>query len=276
METTITNDTLSTTSETEVATEEAVVESAAPQAETDTTETEAEGTAAAEEDATQDESNESLGDEPAEALWSLGISYNHEDVELTKDEAVRLSQLGKHYEENIKATFDNLDYLAALRGKTPKEYIDELISVTDSMYREQLIRELGEDNEHIEDLIELRRAKNDKAYQKVKQEREEKENKAFEEKNANINTRLAEQFESIKKVFPNYESISDIPSNVFKAAVKSGDLEKEVLRFHFAEQKKIEEANKKENINKSQSIGTAKANDTEDGVSSAFKRGLWG
>ena len=271
MEATITNDTLSTTSESEVATEEAVVDTATPQAETDTASKEAQDTAAAEEGI-----EDTTPDVPAEVPWSLGISYNHEDMELTKDEAVRLSQLGKHYEEKIKSTFDSLDYLAALRGKTPKEYIDELITATDDMYRQELIEQLGEDNEHINELVELRRAKNDKTYQAVKKEREDKENKARMDAETSTNTRLAEQFEKLKSVFPAYENISDIPASVFKAAVKSGDLEKEVLRFHFAEQKKVEEAKQKQNTNKNQSVGTAKTDTTEDGVSNAFLKGLWG
>ena len=270
MKATITNDTLSTTSESEVATEEVVVDTATPQAESDTTDTEAQDTAAAEEGI-----EETTPDASAETPWSLGISYNHEDFELTKDEAVRLSQLGKHYEDKIKSTFDSLDYLAALRGKTPKEYIDELITATDDMYRQELIEQLGEGNEHIEELVALRREKNDKTYQAVKKEREDKENKAREDAETNTNTRLAEQFEKLKSVFPAYESISDIPASVFKAAVKSGDLEKEVLRFHFAEQKKVEEAKKKQVENTKQSTGSVSSSEKEHDDMNAFKKSFW-
>jgi hypothetical protein len=270
MEATITNEALSTTSESEVATEEVVVDTATPQAESDITDTEAQDTAAAEEGA------EETSNAEAEIPWSLGISYNHEDFELTKDEAVRLSQLGKHYEEKIKATFDGLDYLAALRGKTPKEYIEDLIAATDNMYREELIEQLGEDNEHIEELVALRREKNDKTYKDAKREREEKENKARQEAETNTNTRLAEQFENIKAVFPAYGNIADIPANVFKAAVKSGDLEKELLRFHFAEQKKVEKEKQKQVENSKQSTGPVSTSDKEHDNMSAFKRSFWG
>jgi hypothetical protein len=252
---------------------DAVEESGAPKTDEASTDTTQEETAAAEVPAAE---GDGASAPPTEEPFSFSFQYRHEDITVSKDEATELLQLGKHYKENLKATFDNLDFLAAIRGKDPKEYIEELVAATDSMYREELIEQLGADNPHIDELVELRKSKNLKNYEDIKKNRADKEEQAFLDAEKSTNTKLAEQFESIKQSFPQYENIKDIPESVFKAAVKSGDLEKEVLRFHFAEQKKVEKAKEKENTNKNQTTGTAKTNDVEDGITSAFLRGLWG
>jgi hypothetical protein len=267
MEATITNDTPSTTSETEVATEVAEVETGAPKTEDTPATEEAQDTANAEEqNAPENDTN----------TWSLPISFNHEDMELGRDEAIRLSQLGKHYEENVKGIFDRLDYLAAIRGTNPKDYIEELITATDTIYREELTNDLGEGNPHIEELVELRRNQNMQKYETAKKERTEADNKAREETAKNSNIKIAEQFESLKESFPEYNAITDIPEKVFKAAIKSGDLEKEVLRFHFAEQKKVEKEKQKQVENSKQSTGPVSTSDKEHDNMSAFKRSFWG
>lgn len=259
--------------------EEVVVEtsdeSGAPKTDESTVETAQEETAAAEVSSAEEESGQETA-ESVEEPFNFSFKYRHEDVNVSKDEAIELMQLGKHYKDNQREIFDHLDYLAALRGKDAKEYIKELVDATDSIYRAELIEQLGYDNPHIDELMELHKSKNLKNYEEIKKNRAEKEKQDYENAQKDANTKLAEQFESVKKVFPEYQNVSDIPDAVFKAAVKSGDLEKEVLRFHFAESKKVEKAKEKEIQNNKQATGTAKTSDTEDGVTSAFLRGLWG
>jgi hypothetical protein len=143
-------------------------------------------------------------------------------------------------------------------------------------YREELEYQLGEDNEHIEELMELYRSKNRKNYESAKAERESKARAAEEEAQKSVSTKLAEQFESIRADFPEYDSIEKIPDVVFKRATKSGDLEKELLRFEKTERNKVEAAKASEAKNNNENIGSAISTPTEDNSVSAFMRGLWG
>ena len=178
---------------------DAAEESGAPKTDEASTDTTQEETAAAEVPAAE---GDGAAAPPTEEPFSFSFQYRHEDITVSKDEATELLQLGKHYKENLKATFDNLDFLAAIRGKDPKEYIEELVAATDSMYREELIEQLGADNPHIDELVELRKSKNLKNYEDIKKNRADKEEQAFLDAEKSTNTKLAEQFESIKQSFP--------------------------------------------------------------------------
>lgn len=203
------------------------------------------------------------------------IRYKHEDLDISVDEAKRLAQMGKHYEDNVKSTLDSLDYVATLRGKSVKELVDELRSGVDSSYREELIAQFGEDNPIVDEMMELRQAKNDKAYDKAKSDRAAKEQQAEEEAQKSVTARLAEQFESIREIFPEYDTAEKVPEAVIKRAIKSGDLEKELLRFKLTEQKKIEAAKASQEKNKKENIGSVASDKAEDNVASAFMRGIW-
>lgn len=209
--------------------------------------------------------------------WTL--QYNHEDVKVSRDEAVKLAQLGYHLEQinkehgaNVKEVMASLDYIATLQGKSVKDVVDMLVNGIDSAYREELVEELGEDNPLVEELLENRRAKNNKAYEDAKAERASKAMQAEQSKTA----KLAEQFEAVRELFPELDTVDKVPDAVIKAAMKSGDLEKEMLRYQLSEARKIEAATQTANKNKNENIGSMATDTAEDGVSSAFLRGLWG
>lgn len=209
--------------------------------------------------------------------WTL--QYNHADVKVSRDEAVKLAQLGYHLEQinkehgaNVKEVMASLDYIATLQGKSVKDVVDMLVNGIDSAYREELVEELGEDNPLVEELLENRRAKNNKAYEDAKAERAAKAQQAEQNKTV----QLAEQFEAIRELFPEYDTVEKVPDAVIKKAINSGDLEKEMLRYKLSEQKKVDAATATATKNKNQNIGSVASDTAEDGVSSAFLRGLWG
>lgn len=216
------------------------------------------------------------GETTATVPESFKIRYKHEDVNLTVDEARRLAQVGKHYEDNVKQTLDSLDYVATLQGKSVKDLVDALVNGVDAAYREELEAELGEDNPLLEEMLELRRSKNDKAYHEAKSNREKAEQQAEEEAQKSASTKLAEQFEAVREIFPEYDTVEKVPDTVIKRALQSGDLEKEMLRYQLSEAKKVEAAKATSEKNKKENIGSVASDTAEDGVSSAFLRGLWG
>lgn len=211
---------------------------------------------------------------PEEDLFTL--RFNHEDVSVPKTEAVRLAQLGKHYEEKTKPLLDDLDYYATIHGKTVTEVVKELVDGIESAYRDELSYQLGSDSEMIEELMEVRRAKNRKNYEESKAAREKSEREAEEAAEKDTATRLAEQFDGLRDIFPEFDTIEKVPDSVIKRAVKSGDLEKELLRYEKSERVKIEAAKASEELNKKSNVGSVHSAEAENGIETAFMRGLWG
>lgn len=228
------------------------------------------------EDAKSTENTEQGEEEANTAQELLKIRYMHEDVDIPIDEAKRLAQMGKHFEDNVKGTLDQLDYVATLQGKSVKELVESLVNGVDNAYREELISELGEDNPLVEEMLELRRSKNDKAYEKAKAERSAQEKAAEEEAKKSVTTRLAEQFESIREIFPEYDTVEKVPDTVIKRAIKSGDLEKEMLRYERLERQKVEAALASQEKNKNNNIGSIKTGENESGIMDAFLKGIRG
>ena len=226
------------------------------------------------EDAESTENTEQGEAEKSAAQEFFKIRYMHEDVDIPVDEAKRLAQMGKHFEDNVKGMIDRLDYVATLQGKSVKELVEDLVNGVDNAYREELISELGEDNPLVDEMMELRRAKNDKAYEKAKSERSAKEKAAEEEARKSVTTRLAEQFEGVRQIFPEYDTVEKVPDTVIKRAIKSGDLEKEMLRWEKTERNKIEAAKASQEKNKNNNIGSIKTGENESGIMDAFLKGI--
>jgi hypothetical protein len=214
---------------------------------------------------------------------SVTLQFNHEDVKVSRDEAVRLAQhgyfvekLNKEHNANLKEVISALDYVATIQGKTVNEIVEGLKNGIENAYREELVEELGAENPLVEEMLELRRSKNDKTYETAKAERLAREKQAAEEAEKSVSVKLAEQFEGVREMFPEFDAIEKVPDVVLKKAIKSGDLEKEMLRYKLTEQKKVETAKAVSEKNKKENIGPIASEVTEDGVYSAFLKGLWG
>lgn len=259
-----------------IPTEEATVQDAEVNTETDN------DTNNAEDENISADGTENTDTQAAEDTFT--IRYMHEDVNISMDEARRLAQLGRHYEENVKKSFDlvgketldNLDYVATLQGKTVKELVEGLVNGVDSAYKDELIAELGADNPLIEEMLEFRRSKNNKAYEDAKAERSTREKAAEEEAQKSATAKLAEQFEGLRDLFPEYDTVEKVPDTVIKKALKSGDLEKELLRYEKTEKTKVEAAKALAEKNQKNDIGSVKSTENESGISEAFMKGLWG
>ena len=204
------------------------------------------------------------------------LRYKHEDISVSRDEAKRLAQLGKHYEENDKKLIDDLDYVATLKGMTVKDLVKRLVDSDESDYREELVAQFGDDSDVVNDMLELRRQKNRKAYDEAVTNRNAAEKQAEEEAQKSATTKLVEQYEAVRELFPAYDTVEKVPDAVIKAALKSGDLEKELLRFELSERNKTDAAKATSEKNKKENVGSVASDNTDDGLSSAFVRGVWG
>ena len=229
----------------------------------------------AENEADGKEGTETVEEPSAKEEAMFQIRYMHEDLDIPMAEAKRYAQMGKHYEENIKNTFDSLDYIASLQGKSVKELVQGMVDGVDSARREELIEELGADNPLVDELMEVYKAKNNKAYETAKAERAAREKQAEEEAEKSVTTKLAEQFEDVRKTFPEYDTLEKVPDAVLKKAIKSGNLELELFRYRLSEDKKIEAEKASQQKNKNETTGSVHSAEGEDGFSSAFMKGLW-
>ena len=259
---------------------ELMIEETIPTEEANTQPTDTEETSApeqTEEKVTEgEEDNTAPINENVPAEEELSLRYNHKDIKVLKSEAVRLAQMGKNYEDNLKPVLEELDYFATLQGKNVKDLVKELVDGVENSYREELTEQFGEGNPLIEEMLELKRAKNKKSYDAAKADREAKEKAAEEEAEKSVSLKLAEQFESVRESFPEYDAIEKIPDSVLKRAIEGGNLELELLRYEKTERAKIEAAKASQEKNNKTNIGSASSAPTEDNSMSAFMRGLWG
>ena len=203
------------------------------------------------------------------------LRYKHEDISVSRDEAKRLAQLGKHYEENDKKILDDLDYVATLKGMTVKDLVKRLVDSDESDYREELVAQFGEDSDVVKDMLELRRQKNRKAYDEAVTNRNAAEKQAEEEAQKSATAKLAEQYEAVRELFPAYDTVEKVPAAVITAALKSGALEKELLRFELSERNKTDAAKATSEKNQKENVGSVASDNKDDGLSSAFVRGVW-
>lgn len=211
------------------------------------------------------------------------ITYNHEDVVVSMEEGKRLAQYGlfmdkldKEYSANIKEIIKDLDYYATIQNKSANEVVKELVNGIEESYRNELVEKFGEDAEIVDEMVELRRNKNNKFYEAAISDRATRNKQAQEEAQKTVFERLAGQFEELRELFPDIDTIEKIPDAVLKKAAESGDLEKEMLRYEKSERTKIEAAKASQEKNKKENIGSVQSTETESGTISAFMSGLWG
>ncbi len=254
-------DVQSATSEQTEQTQELNSETATPPAPQD-------GTGTDEETARADEGEavaESAEEQPPAPFVSF--DYNHERVDMTEDEAVEALQIGMHFSRS-------LEYLAALAGTTPRDYLINQIEQTENSYRLELEEEFGEGDPRVEKLLKLRKMENQEIYEKYKQDRASEKQKQIE----SVNSRLAGEFEKLQKMFPELTAVKDIPDSVLQSAVKEDiPLELSYLRYLRTEDKKIKEEQAAADTAAKASTGSVKSAESKtDETFDNFMRGLWG
>ncbi len=197
----------------------------------------------------------------------ITVRFNHEDRVLTKDEAVLFAQKGLKLDK-LQPLLDELSYLAALRGKTPIETVKEYIALDESVYKNQIISEYGEDPNVIDAMMEkYKTEKLSKRAQFVDENRQQAEKKEFSEK-------IAEEFSELKGECPEIDSLDKIPVAVLKEA-KQHNLLNAYLRYKNRQERLIALNNQTRKANKEAQVGNLTAGGEQfDTLLMAFLKGL--
>ena len=208
------------------------------------------------------------GNEPTEPF--LTIQYNHEDRNLTQDEAKTLAQKGVAYDSMYKT----ISRAAALKGVDVKTFIESFEKAQDEAYRQELIDKYGEDDmETVDTLMEVYQSKKENTIKTA----EEAEQQKLRDQQTTLESRLATEFIELQKEFPEIDKFDKLPNAVKTAAANGQDLLSAYLRFKHSEQKKIDAANKSQQAAKNSSTGSLSSGQTSQSATmDAFMKGLYG
>lgn len=202
------------------------------------------------------------------------IRYNHEDKDLTRDEAIQYAQKGFKYDA-VKPTLDRLAFLSATKGKGAQEWLEELITAEEEKYREELIVKYDGDFEVVDLFMKQYKAENEAKYNKYKNDKAEADSRAEKEAKQTLESRIASEFVDLQKEFPEITDVTMLPKAVLEQAKKGKDLTDAFLRYKHQQTKRIGNAKQNAKANASASTG-AMTGDAEqyDSVMEAFLKGL--
>ncbi len=167
---------------------------------------------------------------------TVAVRYNHEDRELSMDEARTYAQMGMRY-ESLTPTLDKLRMMAAGRGQNLAEFVDAWSAADERATLEQYLQKTGGDRETAEKLMRMEQAER----RSVCEERDRQDQKADEDARTAVTERLASEFIELQGEFPELTTIEGVPDAVVRDATKNGrHLLDAYLRYQRAESKKIE------------------------------------
>lgn len=204
----------------------------------------------------------------------ITVQYNHKNQGFTKEEAIKFIQKGMHTE----SLRNKLEYAAAVQGVDVNTLVDYISSAPERAHREYLEGLYGEGSKEVEIGMEIYRQKQPESYKKIIADHENsiKEEK-LEAERKNVNSRLAEEYITLKAQMPQAPKYSDLPDSVIiEAAQGKRDLYSAYLCYLHEEKQKINAAKKSETAAQSASTGAMKSG--KDDLSSAdigFLSGLW-
>lgn len=167
---------------------------------------------------------------------TIPVRYNHEDRELTLEEATRYAQLGLQQDAQLQ----RLNRLAADNAKTLQQLIGDL----EQSYREQvyagLLEECGGNEAVARRLLDAEMKEKDAAYATRQQEAA----KSAEDAKAARQEKLAGELQELMDEFPErVKAARDVPQSVYADAQKNGrSLLDAYLRYDRAEAKKVNAA----------------------------------
>lgn len=230
-------------------------------------ETEAEAASQAEAEVTETEEQEQTDQ-------GIKVRFNHQDRELTREEAITYAQKGLKY-DNIAPMLDELSYLAAINGKTASELVKEYINQGEAMYRRGLEEKYGDDTEVIEMMMERYRTENKAKYEKAESQRKIAEEAAEKQARETLEGRLADAFVRLQKEFPELQNFAELPKEVKQAAADGKDLVTAYLLHQHREERKTSAAKQAEAAANKASAGKMDpAGENDDPLMSAFLKGL--
>lgn len=231
------------------------------------TDTATQGSEANADTSAQSGENTDASEAQAEAPY-LEIKYNHEKKGLTREEAISWAQKGMHYE----STYNALERAAAIKGVSVNDFLKNLETAEDEAYKQSLIERFGNDEDVINEMMELREIKKQKAIDSAK----ETQRLDAEAREQSANERIAKEFTQMKKDFPEVTEYSALPQAVKQAANEGMPLAYAYLMYQHTEKQKVETANRQAAEAEKHSAGSMGSAEATDMVGDAFLKGLLG
>lgn len=212
---------------------------------------------------------ESEAEAPTAAEEPFLVRFNHEERELTRDEAVQYAQKGLKLDA-VTPTLEKLSYLAAAQGKGASEWLDGLIKEREDAYRAEL-EEKYEDAEVIELFMAKYKTENEDKYAKFKSDKAQAE----EAERKTLESRIADEFIELQKEFPEITDIAKLPKEVLAQGQNGKNLTDAYLRYKHNENKRINAEKQSAARNANASAGKISGEDSEaDPLFTAFLSGL--
>ena len=213
---------------------------------------------------------ESISEKKTEPF--ISVRYNHKNRDFTKEEAKKFIQKGMHT-ESLRA---KLEFLAKNQGTDVNSIVERIVKAPEEQHRRYLESIYGKGSLNVEIGMDIFRQKQSDEYKKLMSDEENsiKENETINE----INSRLANQYLTLKAEMPNAPEYCKLPDSVIlEAAEGKRDLYSAYLHYLNKERMKIEAAKKMEVAANTASSGKM-GKGGEDNMSSSdrnFLLGLW-
>lgn len=205
----------------------------------------------------------------------VSVQYNHKNRDFTKDEAIKFIQKGMHTE----SLRNKLEYVASIQGVDVNTLVERIVSAPEKAHREHLERMYGKGSKDVEIGMQIYREKQSEEYKKIMAERENSiEIKQKEIERKSVNSRLADEYITLKNEMPDAPQYSQLPDSVIiEAAEGKRDLYSAYLCYLHKERTKIDAAKKSQESAASASMGAMKSNggDEVSLVDKNFLSGLW-
>ena len=202
----------------------------------------------------------------------ISVQYNHKNRDFTKQEAINFIQKGMHTE----ALRTKLEYLAKKQGTDVNSIVERIVMAPENEYRRHLEEMYGKDSPDVEIGMAIYRERQSDDYKKMMGEHE---NSVREQKNTeSINTRLANEYMTLKSEMPDAPDYSELPNSVIMDAAKGNrDLYSAYLHYLNKERMKIDAANKTSEAANAASLGKMSTNDggNMNSTDRKFLSGLW-
>lgn len=225
---------------------------------------------------TQSADNENLEqglDESAADAPFLSLLHNHEIWDFNREETVDYVQTGIY----AKPILADLRYLAAQEGhKSVKELVENLKKTAHNTRLDNIRSQLVDDAD--EDMLNAILSAEMQKFKDAAGVIEADERKAFESEYENEHQRLADEFISLQKEFPELKEFKDVPKSVLQMAQKEKiSLLDAQLRFNHAENKKIKQAEQSSAAASESSTGSmqSSADDATSSILDAMRKGIW-
>ncbi|MBQ7288769.1 MAG: hypothetical protein IJW78_03460 [Clostridia bacterium] len=201
----------------------------------------------------------------------LSVRFNHQNRDMTREEAIEFAQKGLLYEKN-RPIYDKLDYLAAQQNTNISGLADGLEEAAERAYRDKLTEKLGEDTQLVDELMELYRQRSKDKYDRQLFERAKAEQEA-EERRKNS---LSGQFDILQKEFPEIKSLEELPTAVLQIAERENtNLISAYLLHRHQENKRIAAAEARAAEQSKKTTGSVQsAENAEANAVDAFIRGV--